>query len=143
MGTSSSYLCLVLQGFLYGSYFGSQSCQVQLIWPVFGKPGEPEFLDAVIVSTLSEQFLCISTNDDTCGGQKSSNYARVCRNYDGSLNPGLTWLAKHWPNQLIQTGLLAKTRAFARILVRLDTDCWRRSPFKWSHFFYPEHSVKQ
>ena len=41
MGSSSSYLCLVLQGFLCGSYFGSESCQVQLICPVFVKPGEP------------------------------------------------------------------------------------------------------
>ena len=34
-----------------GSCFGKHSCQVQLIWPLFGEPGEPEFSPPVIVST--------------------------------------------------------------------------------------------
>ena len=38
-------------GLVDGSYFGSQSCLVQLIWPVFGKPGEPGSRPPVIVST--------------------------------------------------------------------------------------------
>jgi len=36
---------------------------------------------------------------------------------------------------------MAKTRALTRMLVRLDIESWRRCPFNWSHFFYPEHSV--
>ena len=42
---------LVLEGLAEGSCFGMHSCQVQLIWPLFGEPGEPGFSPPAIVST--------------------------------------------------------------------------------------------
>ena len=38
-------------GLVDGSYFGCCSCQAQLIWPLFGKPGEPASSPPVIIST--------------------------------------------------------------------------------------------
>ena len=69
-----------------------------------------------------------------------------CRNNDGALNPGLTWLAKQWPKQLSTARLLAKTRAPHRTLTRLATWLQTEAPFKWSHSFAqntlqnPQHS---
>ena len=47
-------------GLADGSCFGKHSCQVQLIWPLFGEPGEPGFSPPVIISTNPCDFLCLT-----------------------------------------------------------------------------------
>ena len=53
-----------------------------------------------------------------------------CRNSDGALNPGLTWLAKHWPNQLNLARLAAKTRAICKASRGIKQDPLQRPPFR-------------